>query len=232
MSSDCRRRWQRPSRSGGSPDGPESRERAVVKWSLNSREISEPRSLLPLARSVPPLSVSPLAATAQRNDFWLRWAHLVGPARGGRRRRRRPAGGHSINDNLLASSSHCQLALNYDIIDPNLTSGGGSGGNGLTTAGGERRVCLFSLPARARPSGQVFFGPSPSSAVVVVGSIIIIIYPHSLCIGTTPDRSGRKGVGRWRGSAERTSANDPMRSDTARRSSEEKSVDRRSLRVC
>ena len=109
--------------------------------------------------------------------------------RGRRRRRRRPAGGHSINDNLLASSSHCQLALNYDIIDPNLTSGGGGGGNGLTTAGGERRVCLFSLPARARPSGQVFFGPSPSSVVVVVvGSIIIIIYPHSLCIGTTPDR--------------------------------------------
>jgi hypothetical protein len=29
---------------------------------------------------------------------------------------------HSINDNLLASSSHCQLALNYDIIDPNLTA--------------------------------------------------------------------------------------------------------------
>ena len=53
-----------------------------------------------------------------------------------------------------------------------------------------------------------FFGPSPSSVVVVVGSIIIIIYPHSLCIGTTPDRSGRKGVGRWRGSAERTSANE------------------------
>ena len=76
-------------RRSGALDGPESgAAAAVVKWSLNSREISEPRSLLPLAR--PPLPCSSLAATAQRNDFWLRWAHL-GPGR--RRRRRRRAGG-------------------------------------------------------------------------------------------------------------------------------------------
>ena len=177
MSSDCRRRWQRPSRSGGSPDGPESRERAVVKWSLNSREISEPRSLLPLALSVPPLSGPRLPTRCHRpKKRLLASVGSLGPARGGRRRRR-PAGGHSINDNLLASSSHCQLALNYDIIDPNLTSGGG-GGNGLTTAGGERRVCLFSLPGRARPSGQVFFGPSPSlsSSVASSSSFILTLF--------------------------------------------------------
>ena len=171
-------------RRSGALDGPESgAAAAVVKWSLNSREISEPRSLLPLAHSVgrsvgrPPLSCSSLAATAQRNDFWLRWAHL-GPGRRRRRRRRARAGGHSINDNLLASSSHCQLALNYDIIDPNLTSGGG----GLPPVRRSGRRGEYALSRRAVP-GRFF-----RTVVVVVGSIIIIIYPHFLCIGTAPDR--------------------------------------------
>ena len=179
MSRECCRRWQRPSRSGGGPDdGPESRERAVVKWSLNSREISEPRSLLPLARPLRPSALRLPTRCHRPKKRLLASVGSLGPARGGRRRRRWPAGGHSINDNLLASSSHCQLALNYDIIDPNLTSGGGGGGNGLTTAGGERRVCLFSLPARARPSGQVFSDhrrrPSLSSSSVASSSSFIL----------------------------------------------------------
>ena len=94
------------------------------------------------------------------------------------------AGGHSINDNLLASSSHCQLALNYDIIDPNLTSGGG----GLPPVRRSGRRGEYALSRRAVP-GRFF--RTVVVVVVVVGSIIIIIYPHFLCIGTAPDQ-GRK----------------------------------------
>ena len=42
------------------------------------------------------------------------------------------------------------------------------------------------LSGRAVQSGAGFF--RTIVAVVVVGSIIIIIYPHFLCIGTAPDQ--------------------------------------------
>ena len=149
----------------------------VTQFSRNIRaKISTAaRSPAPSLRSPSPHSLPPPKETTF-GFGGLTWLALQEGGGGGGDGRR--AGGHSINDNLLASSSHCQLALNYDIIDPNLTSGGGGGGNGLTTAGGERRVCLFSLPARARPSGQVFSDhrrrPSLSSSSVASSSSFIL----------------------------------------------------------
>ena len=176
MSSDCCC-WQRPSRSGRSGA-------AVVKWSLNSREISEPRSLLPLGRS---LSALLLLTRCHRPKKRLLASAAAAVGSLGTREEKEEeekeeeeeAGGHSINDNLLASSSHCQLALNYDIIDPNLTSGGGGGSSGhghpsvRPDSGGGRR----GEYALSRTPGQVFFGPSsPSSSVASSSSFILTFF--------------------------------------------------------
>ena len=135
MSSDCcrrsRRRWQRPSRSGGGPDGPERSgggSQMVTQFSRNIRaKISTAALRSPLPPLTPPHSLLPPPKETTFGFDGLTWDLQEGGAERAGAGAGAGAGGHSINDNLLASSSHCQLALNYDIIDPNLTSGGGGG---------------------------------------------------------------------------------------------------------